>query len=139
MQIHQYMLSKAPPVAQLTPLHPSDDYSTSRDGGAQASSENEVAVAAIEEHPNLVPEPRIVENVREVHMNANEGPLGVTPGFKMSRQVTDVAPSEQQQRLQVRDSKTIEDRLFTLAAIGLTLAIAFLLVKKYMKANGYAI
>lgn len=133
MQIHQYMLSKAPPVPQLTPLHQSDDNSTSRDGGAQASPQNAVAVAAIEEHPNLVPEPRIVENVGEVHMNANTGPLGVTG------QVTDVGPSEQQRRVQVRDSKTIEDRLFTLAAIGLTLAIVFLLVKKYMKANGYAI
>lgn len=134
------MLSKAPPVAQLTPLHPSDDNSTCRDGGAQASPQNTVAVAAIEEHPNLVPEPRIVENVREIHMNANAGPLGVsTAGFRMLRQVTDVGPSEQRRRLQVRDSKTIEDRLFTLAVIGLTLAIAFLLVKKYMKANGYAI
>ncbi|RWR76449.1 ubiquitin-conjugating enzyme E2 32 [Cinnamomum micranthum f. kanehirae] len=132
-EIHQYMLSKAPPVPQLTPLHPSDDNSTSRDGGAQASPQNAIAVAAIEEHPNLVPEPRIVENVGEVHMNANAGPLGVTG------QVTDVGPSEQQRRVQVRDSKTIEDRLFTSAAIGLTLAIVFLLVKKYMKANGYAI
>lgn len=130
------MLSKALLVPQLTPLHPSDDNLSRRDGRAQASPENAVAVAAIEEHPNPIPEPRIVENVREVHVNANAGPLRVsfTAGLKMSSQVQDVGTSEQQGRLEVRGSKTMEDRLFTWAAIGLTLAIAILLVKKYTKA-----
>lgn len=139
MQIHQDMLSTAPPVPQLTSPQSSDDNLHSREGETEGNTENDGAVAAIEEHQNPEPGLRIVEDVHAVHVNANAGPLRVsfTAGLTLSRQVPAVGPSEQQQRLEVRDRKNVDDRLFTWAAVGLTLAIAFLLMKKFMKASGY--
>ncbi|KAJ8620483.1 hypothetical protein MRB53_029012 [Persea americana] len=138
-EIHQDMLSTAPPVPQLTSPQSSDDNLHSREGETEGNTENDGAVAAIEEHQNPEPGLRIVEDVHAVHVNANAGPLRVsfTAGLTLSRQVPAVGPSEQQQRLEVRDRKNVDDRLFTWAAVGLTLAIAFLLMKKFMKASGY--
>ncbi|XP_058082065.1 ubiquitin-conjugating enzyme E2 32 [Magnolia sinica] len=139
-EIHQYMLSKAPPIPQLPPPQPSDENSSDREAEAQTSPENaDGVVAPIEEHPNPQPEPRIMEDVHEVHVNANAGPLQVSfsAGFRLSREVPEAGPSEQLQRADARVQVSADDRLFTWAAVGLTVAIVVLLVKKFLKANGY--
>ncbi|XP_077218805.1 ubiquitin-conjugating enzyme E2 32-like [Tasmannia lanceolata] len=137
-EIHQYMLSKAPAIPQL-PKTTSDEISNNREGEAQINPEIAGAVAGIEEHSDSESEGRIVENLREVRVNANAGPLRVSfsAGFKLSRRVPAAEQGEQAERPEVRVRKPVDDRLFTWAAVGLTVAIVSLLVKKFLKANGY--
>ncbi|XP_043722880.1 ubiquitin-conjugating enzyme E2 32-like [Telopea speciosissima] len=141
-EIHQYMLSKAPPVPQLIPQQISNEPSTSEEGEAESSPQNAGVVAVGEEHPNPEGDDnRMVEDIREVHMNANAGPLRVsfTAGLRVSRQVPVVDPNEQlEQGPEMRVPKPSDDRLFTWAAVGLTVAIVVLLLKKFLKSNGYA-
>ncbi|KAJ4955328.1 hypothetical protein NE237_012111 [Protea cynaroides] len=149
-EIHQYMLSKAPPVPQLSPPQIANESSTSVEGEGEGEAEAEAegspqnaGVAALDEgHQN--PEGdgnRIVEDVHEVRVNANAGPLRVSfsAGLRMSRQVPAVDPNEQPQlRPEVRVQKPSDDRLFTWAAVGLTIAIGVLLLKKFLRSSGYA-
>ncbi|XP_042516156.1 ubiquitin-conjugating enzyme E2 32-like [Macadamia integrifolia] len=141
-EIHEYMLRKAPPVPQLSPLQISNEPSTNEVGEPEGTPQN-AGVVAVGEDPN--PEgdgnQRMVEDVREVHVNANTGPLRVSfsAGLRVSRQVPAADPIEQaQERAEVRVQKASDDRLFTWAAVGLTIAIVVLLLKKFLRSSGYA-
>ncbi|KAL5983539.1 Ubiquitin-conjugating enzyme E2 32 [Asimina triloba] len=138
-EIHQHMRGRAPPVPQLSP-QPSVENTNDREGEThmipEASTE---AITAVVENHNPQPEPRVVEDVREVHMNANAGPLRVSfsAGLKVSRQAAAEAGPSEVQRASADVRVSLDDRLFTWAAMGLALAIVFLLVKKFLKASGY--
>ncbi|KAF8401327.1 hypothetical protein HHK36_012261 [Tetracentron sinense] len=139
-EIHQYMLSKAPTVPQLSPPQPSSNHSANREDEAQVSPQNAGAVAAGEGHPNPERDDRIVQDMREVHVNANAGPLRVrfSAGLRVSRRMPAANPNEQPlQRLEPRVQKPANDRLFTWAAAGLTIAIACLLLNKFLKSSGH--
>ncbi|XP_068663325.1 ubiquitin-conjugating enzyme E2 32-like [Aristolochia californica] len=130
-EIHQYMLCKALPVPHPSPAPPAEEISSNEVGESQVNSEILEDMAT--EHPNpSEAEPMTVEDVREVRVNADAGPLRVSfsAGFQLTRRMS--AESSSQPRVQKPD-----DRLFTWAAFGLTIAIVVLLVKKFMKANGY--
>ncbi|XP_043711257.1 ubiquitin-conjugating enzyme E2 32-like [Telopea speciosissima] len=141
-EIHEYMLSKAPPVPQLSPAQISNEPSTNEEEEAEGSPQN-AGVVAVDEDPNPEEDGNqtMVEDVREVQVNANAGPLRVSfsAGLRVSRQVPAVDPNEQpQQRAEVRVQKASDDRLFTWAAVGLTIAIVVLLLKKFLRSSGYA-
>lgn len=136
------MLSKAPAVPQI----PST--ATTGNEPSNAASEEERmeipdsnALVPPEQHPHPELEQRIVEDVREVHVNAAAGGirLSFSAGVRLSRRVPAAATDEQVQGNEARVQKPpMDDRLFTWAAIGLTVAIVLLLVKKFLKSQGIA-
>lgn len=136
------MLGKAPPVPDILPTPATDD-TTSVEANTAPNSVTEnasldVATAPIQEPPNPENEPMMVEDVHEVQVNAAAGPLQV--GFRARVSLSRRAPAsqtiEQPQRPVTRAQKPSDDRLFTLAAIGLTIAISILILKKFLKSYG---
>ncbi|KAF5192043.1 hypothetical protein FRX31_018370, partial [Thalictrum thalictroides] len=133
--IHQYMLTKAHPVPQLGAQQTSDEQATNQEVDAVVPQDGDDIVAG-DEQPNPEADDRIVADVREVHVNANAGPLRVSfsAELSVSRHVPATGPSEQVQ--EVRVLQRSDDRLFTWAAVGLTLAIVVLLLKKFLRSSG---
>nr|QXL43045.1 non-canonical ubiquitin conjugating enzyme [Schima superba] len=133
-EIHEYMLSKAPPVPQLNPSQASEEHSTDKENEANQIVQDAGAVAAGEGITNPAVGDRIVEEPHEAPLNVNPRP----EGMGVSRQVHSGPTSEQLlQRPAPRVQKPADDRLFTWAAVGLTIAIVVLLLKKFMKASGH--
>ncbi|OVA02527.1 Ubiquitin-conjugating enzyme [Macleaya cordata] len=139
-EIHQYMLSKAPPVPQPSSQQTSEENSNNIEGEEAQTSQSGDAIAAVAEVlPNPEAEDMILEDVHEVRVNADAGPLSVrfSAGLRVSRRVPAAEAAEQQlQRSEGTVPKPADDRLFTWAAIGLTIAIVFLLLKKFLKSSG---
>lgn len=133
------MLSKAPPVPVPQPgsSDVSEDKPANKEAGVLATSESaELAAAAGEELQNPPASNRIVEEAvpEEISMNANVRP----EAGRAAREVpSSRATAQVQRRPETRVSKPTDDRLFTWAAIGLTLAIVVLLLKKFMKASAH--
>lgn len=131
VQIHEYMLSKAPPVPQLSTC---EERPGNREGEAQASSIDAMVAGAGEGLPAPVGD-RIIEEVQE-DVPASVNPNPVVAGT--SREVPANASGVQlQPKPETRVQKPADDRLFTWAAVGLTIAILVLLLKKFMKSNGH--
>ncbi|GLT32616.1 hypothetical protein SLA2020_072700 [Shorea laevis] len=129
-EIHEYMLSKAPPVPQLPPLQSSEENPTNREGENQAEQEDAGAAVAGDELPHPAGD-RIVEEVQEEPVNAIRGPA-------VARDAPARKPSDPLlQKPEMRLQKPVDDRLFTWAAVGLTIAIVVLLLKKFMKSSGF--
>ncbi|GFZ21733.1 ubiquitin-conjugating enzyme 32 [Actinidia rufa] len=131
-EIHEYMLSRAPPVPQTNPSQVSEENSANKQNEASPSPQDAGVVAAGEGLTNPNVGDRIVEEPHEVPVNVNPRPEGLS----VSRLVR-AGPSTEQllQNPAPRVQKPADDRLFTLAAIGLTIAIVVLLLKKFMKAS----
>lgn len=130
-EIHEYMLSKAPPVPQLSTC---EEQPGNREGEAQASSIDAMVAGAGEGLPAPVGD-RIIEEVQE-DVPASVNPNPVVAGT--SREVPANASGVQlQPKPETRVQKPADDRLFTWAAVGLTIAILVLLLKKFMKSNGH--
>ncbi|KAK9288066.1 hypothetical protein L1049_016512 [Liquidambar formosana] len=133
-EIHEYMLSKAPQVPQLGPTQAPEEQSTNGEAEAEVSPENAGAMASEEGLPNPGVGDRITEDLPEVPANADPNPVGLME----SRQVPAGDSNGQLlQKPEPRVQKPADDRLFTWAAVGLTIAIVVLLLKKFMKASGY--
>ena len=137
LQIHEYMLSKAPPVPQPSPSENSDEHSQKEESKAQASSQNPEVLPGVEEPPDQAGGDRIVEE-RELSANSNPNPSGVGTSREVSSntsrlpQKLDTIVQKPKQEIKVQKS---EERLFTLAAIGLTIAIVILLLKKFVNST----
>lgn len=121
-EIHAYMLSKAPPVPeslkQSSDAHPTENEAEAEGSENAGGDRNIEAPQEAVENPNPNPNPPVVH--REV------------------RQVRAGDPRQQlQHRPAQRVQKPADDRLFTWAAVGLTVAIVFLLLKKLAKSSGY--
>ncbi|KAL9389311.1 hypothetical protein Peur_017916 [Populus x canadensis] len=137
-EIHQYMVGKAPSVPQQNSVQGSEEHPGNNEGEAQAQDAG--VAAAAEELPNpAVGEiqeegERVIEEVHEAPVNVNPSPTGTS----VSREIPARDPSDQLlQRPVTRVQKPADDRLFTWAAVGLTIAIVVLLLKKFMKSSGY--
>ncbi|KAK1292151.1 Ubiquitin-conjugating enzyme E2 32 [Acorus calamus] len=119
-EIHEYMLSKVHPIPQ-PPTPPTLD-----DTPNNAESEGNAAGA--------------IANLHELHVNADASPVRVsfTAGLRLTRRVprSETETSEQPPRPDLVARKP-DDRLFTWAALGLTFAILVLILKKFLKSNGY--
>ena len=137
-QIHQCMLSKAPSVPRQNSVQGSEEHPKNSEGGAWAQDAG--AVASAEKLPNPAVS-EIQEEGERVIKEAHEAPVKVNPsptGTSVSREVPARGSSDQQlQRPVIRVQKPADDRLFTWASVGLTIAIVVLLLKKFMKSSGY--
>ncbi|XP_038988814.1 ubiquitin-conjugating enzyme E2 32-like [Phoenix dactylifera] len=137
-EIHQCMLSRAPPVPQLAPVQTIDERKKNASNEQQISP-NSNTVAATEDHPNPEMERRVVEDVPGVHVDAAAGRLRVSFSAGVSLSTTpQVEASEQPENPVARAQKPMDDRLLTWVALGLTVAIVALLVKKFLKSSGSA-
>ncbi|GFQ01400.1 ubiquitin-conjugating enzyme e2 32 [Phtheirospermum japonicum] len=130
-EIHEYMLSKAQSVPQsdkVSEVQPDNEEKQQK----QQSPQN-VVEENIETLPNPAENDEIIEALNEMPSNANV--------VQASQSVPAVPSTVQQQQLQKPEprvvAKSADDRLFTWAAFGLTIAIVVLLLKKFLKANGY--
>jgi len=120
------MLSKVPPVPETNPSQAvSEEESTNKEEETNQVIQEGIGIAAVEGGENPQVENRVVE---EAPLNANLR-LEIAD---MGRQVQAAPPTAQ-----VADSRGTDDRLFTWAAAGLTIAIIVLLLKKFIKASGY--
>ncbi|CAH9108539.1 unnamed protein product [Cuscuta europaea] len=127
-EIHEYMLSKTSliPLETTPTALPSEEPTTNEDGDAQEITAQNTTESA---------EDGIVEAQEEV-------PLVAHPVQTSSRVVVPSSHHHvQHARLhkpEVRvSSRQADDRMFTWAAVGLTIAIIVLVLKKFMKANGH--
>ncbi|XP_027331230.1 ubiquitin-conjugating enzyme E2 32 [Abrus precatorius] len=128
-EIHEYMLSKAPPVPQHIPSQASEEQSKTEEAESQINPQNPEVLPAGDGIPDHVGD-RIVEE-QELPVNANPNPAGLEAPTENPSSVSS------NQLLQKSDTRVqkLDDRLFTLAAIGLTIAIVFLLLKKFVKST----
>lgn len=137
-EIHQYMLSKAPPVPQLSSPQGSDENPTNAEVLLQADMQN-VGAADVQAPSDPTVGDRIAEEVHEAPANA-EAPVNADPNHMGARVASEVARNPSNQPLQkplTRVQKPGDDRLLTWAAIGLTIAILVLLLKKFIKSSGH--
>ncbi|KAF3950717.1 hypothetical protein ACB098_02G060100 [Castanea mollissima] len=134
-EIHEYMLSKAPPVPQVHSPQASEEQPTNTDGEAQANLQNAGTIPTGEvQNPPVAVGDRIVEEVQEVPVNTDTSPANV----RASREVPSSGLADQLlQKPENRAHKAADDRLFTWAAVGLTIAIVVLLLKKFLKSSGH--
>ncbi|PON64970.1 Ubiquitin-fold modifier-conjugating enzyme [Parasponia andersonii] len=135
LQIHEYMLSKAPPVPQLSPSEAPEEQ-PSKEGDAQVSSQNGEAAPDADGLPAPPVRDSVVEERREqeVPADTNLGPARATASLGVP---SNGSSNQVLQRRGTRVPKAADDRLFTWAAVGLTIAIMVLLLKKFMKSSGH--
>ncbi|GMI72114.1 ubiquitin-conjugating enzyme 32 [Hibiscus trionum] len=135
-EIHEYMLSKTPHVPQHSPSQSSEEHPTEREGEAEANQQDSPTLDAGIEHPNqAVVGDRVVEEQPVAPGNAYPFPAYT----RLVREIPAGGPSNQPlQRQEMRVQRpAVDDRLFTWAAVGLTIAILVLLFKKFIKSSGY--
>ncbi|KAK9068350.1 hypothetical protein SSX86_012461 [Deinandra increscens subsp. villosa] len=131
-EIHEYMISKAPPVPKPNSLESSEQPPAVTEQSCETPANTNTEIAEHEE---------------QEHEGQNEVPLHENSEAESSRRVSEqVAPvippatlnvPAVVQQHQPMVQKPADDRLFTWAAVGLALAIAVLLLKKLMKASGH--
>ncbi|KFK36126.1 hypothetical protein AALP_AA4G081100 [Arabis alpina] len=132
-EIHQYMLSKTPSVPKPN-LQECNETPADSDGQSQTKPQD--AAAAISESDNATGE-NVIDQITEeaaqtVLPEANavaEDPRGETENRLVRRQ--------EQQTVVRAAQKPADDRLFTWAAVGLTIAIMVLLLKKFVRSSGH--
>ncbi|KAG6515986.1 ubiquitin-conjugating enzyme E2 32-like [Zingiber officinale] len=134
-EIHQYLLGKVPPVPQL--IEDTLGEGSSLEDTHEVPISSDVAAPTQEPH---APEPDgAVEDVREVHVNAAAGSvrLSFSAGVRLTRrapaELLNEQPVEHDSRVQ---KPSIDDRMFTFAAIGLAIAILVLVAKKLLRSYG---
>ncbi|KAK7363489.1 hypothetical protein VNO77_05633 [Canavalia gladiata] len=138
-EIHEYMLSKAPPVPQHSPSQASEEQSRIEEAEAQVILQNPEALPAGDAIPDQAGD-RIVEE-QELPVNANPTSAGVespteNPSSDSSNQLLQKSDTGVQNlKPGTKVVQKPDDRLFTLAAIGLTIAIVVLLLKKFIKST----
>ncbi|CAI9779727.1 unnamed protein product [Fraxinus pennsylvanica] len=131
-EIHEYMLSRVPAVPQENTTKASEVPNDNKEHESQGSARNASSEIIEEFLPNPAVDDGIVEEPNETSSNAN--------AVQTSQPVSVANSIEQQQLLhkpEARHSKPAADRFLTYAAVGLTVSIVVLLLKKFMKANGY--
>ncbi|CAL0334456.1 unnamed protein product [Lupinus luteus] len=136
-EIHEYMLSKATSAPLDNPTQAPEEHPRNEEVEAQDNSHNPEGSPA-EEVPDQAGD-RIVEE-QEVPANANPS------GVEIPREVQSTASRNQvlqTSETRVQNPKPAtrvqkpDDRLFTLAAVGLTVAIVVLLLRKFIKSTEY--
>ncbi|PIN23237.1 Ubiquitin--protein ligase [Handroanthus impetiginosus] len=128
-EIHEYMLSKAPPAPQG---NPDPEAETGKQGSEeQPSPQNDVIEHTTETHPLPAEHHEIIEEPNETPSNAH---IAQASGSVSAGPTVEEQPLNKQETIV---HKQADDRLFTWAAFGLTIAIVVLLLKKFLKANGY--
>lgn len=126
------MLSKAPPVPQLSdsPAPKEDNSHAKAEGCSHAELEGQATTPGDEpmNQPTSGEQPQLIPANAGGNYLEEEQP---------SREPPARASGNQQQQQQMRGQRPADDRLFTLAAVGLALAIMVLLLKKFIKSSGH--
>ncbi|KAK7332697.1 hypothetical protein VNO80_29452 [Phaseolus coccineus] len=137
-EIHEYMLSKAPPVPQPSATEASEEHPGNEEAEALVDSPNPESLPAGERIPDQEGD-GIVE---EQDVLANANPAGVEVSGEIQSNVSrNELPQKLDTTARVHNTKPEtrvqkpDDRLFTLAAIGLAIAIVVLLLKKFIKST----
>ncbi|OMO53539.1 Ubiquitin-conjugating enzyme, E2 [Corchorus capsularis] len=136
-EIHEYMLSKAPPVPQLSSSQATKEQAGNSDGEAEVNQQDSVTVAAGDGMPNQAEGDRVLEEEPVAPAIAMADPLPAEIRLVARGFPPPVLTNQQVQRPQTRVQKSSDDRLLTWAAIGLTIAILVLVFKKFMKSSGH--
>ncbi|CAH2053507.1 unnamed protein product [Thlaspi arvense] len=137
-EIHHYILSKATVVPKPTPLECNQAASTESEAQSQAAPQEAITVS--EERPiattDSVSDDQIIEEAPEaVSIAAN---VSTTAGAIATVEIAAKASGSGEQTMVRRAAqKPVDDRLFTWAAVGLTIAIVVLLLKKFIRSSGY--
>uniref|UniRef100_A0A1D1Z6T1 Ubiquitin-conjugating enzyme E2 32 n=1 Tax=Anthurium amnicola TaxID=1678845 RepID=A0A1D1Z6T1_9ARAE len=114
---------------------------------AQVNHVTPSAVAAMDEVPNQnidfggpEVEQRIMEDARVVRLNVGSGWLRVSfsAGVTLTRRMPNLEPTGQPPVSIARVQKHADQQLLTYAAVGLTIAIVVLLVRKFIKSSDLA-
>jgi ubiquitin-conjugating enzyme E2 J1 len=121
------MLSKAPPVPQLSQTETSEDHPRPEEAESQVSFPNPEAV-------DQVGNEIVEEQVVPANANPAETEASRENQSSVSRNQLDTRVQNLQPQTTVQKPKP-DDRLFTWAAIGLTIAIVVLLLKKFIKST----
>ncbi|KAL1194707.1 Ubiquitin-conjugating enzyme E2 32 [Cardamine amara subsp. amara] len=134
-EIHQYMLSKTTSAPKPNPQE--CNKTPSIDSDAQSQTKPQDATPVISE-PDTVAEESVVDQLAEGSAQA------VLPGANAAVEVAvgdsgNVLVRRQEHRTSVvrTAQKQGDDRLFTWAAVGLTIAIVVLLLKKFVRSSGH--
>eukprot|EP01018_Ginkgo_biloba_P013877 Gb_31982 [translate_table: standard] len=139
-EIHEYMLKKGPPVPQLCTVTDNAAAHEQSEPSEDVVEANAVTAATAEQQE--VEEPDIPGNVHELRVDANAGPLRVriSAGLRLSTRPLDADTEMGQREQEVRNNPATlrqqtlhDDRGLTLLAVGLSMAIIALLVKKFLK------
>lgn len=135
------MLSKAPPVPQALPNVPNEESNQlpapdSSGENADKVDEGDNTSGPMSGSPSGLPVPESESGVAE---NTGEGPVVEVanrhvPEASRRENIPTVPSSLQNPAVAIQKPK--HDRLLTLAAFGLTLAIMALVIKKFFKING---
>ena len=152
VQIHEAMIKTLPPVPELPPANMESAEAVEED-----DDDEECEEAPVVEEPERGD--AVVENVHEVNVNANAGPLSVSfsAGFRLATRapaapVADAADAQPQQQLQADHTRAVpgpgttaqvrpvvqqppSDSTLTILAIALTVAILALIIKKLMRSQ----
>lgn len=88
LQIHEHMMEKLPPVPELPLTNGTGDAGETEELGDDTEEAEEEEDDEVEEIPmgEEVARDAVVENVHEVHVNANAGPIAVSfsAGFRLA-------------------------------------------------------
>ncbi|GAU27751.1 hypothetical protein TSUD_215620 [Trifolium subterraneum] len=132
-EIHEYMLSKAPPVPELSHRETSEDHPRPEDAESQVSSPNPEALPE-EEGIDQIGNDIVEEQLVPANANPTETEASRENQSSVSRNQLDMRVQNLLPQTTVQKPKP-DDRLFTWAAIGLTIAIVVLLLKKFIKST----
>nr|XP_043605885.1 ubiquitin-conjugating enzyme E2 32 [Erigeron canadensis] len=138
-EIHEYMISKAPAVPQPSSEEASVE-SPPVTTELVAGEETPMSAQNITTEIGGQEEQQLEEN-HEVPANENTEPEGPRVSMQAATAVPSASSSvhtvEPPQQQLARVQRPADDRLFTWAAVGLTIAIVVLILKKFMKASGH--
>ncbi|CAA0382699.1 unnamed protein product [Arabidopsis thaliana] len=138
-EIHQYILSKATVVPKPLPLECSQVPSIVSEAHSQV--EPQEAITVVEERSIATTDTIVDDQIIEETAEAVNTAASVVPAAAPlpAVEVAVKASVSGEQRMARRAAqKPVDDRLFTWAAVGLTIAIMVLLLKKFIKSNGYS-
>ncbi|KAK8446086.1 hypothetical protein SEVIR_9G433100v4 [Setaria viridis] len=137
-EIHEQMLTKAPPVPQALPNGPNDESNqlpAADSFGEHADKADEGgSVSGSSDLTEPQSESGVAENTAEPPVAEVTNPHLPEASHRENIPRVPLAP----QNPVVAIQKPKHDRLLTLAAFGLTLAIMALVIKKFLKINGLA-
>ncbi|XP_023634404.1 ubiquitin-conjugating enzyme E2 32 isoform X2 [Capsella rubella] len=135
-EIHQYMLTKIPSAPKPNPEECNKTPLADSDG--QSLTKPQDAATVISE-PDTVAEESVADQIAE------EAAQTILPGGNAALEVTDgdsrngLVRRQEQHTSVVRTAQRVgDDRLLTWAAVGLTIAIVVLLLKKFVRSSGHA-
>ncbi|XP_010465730.1 PREDICTED: ubiquitin-conjugating enzyme E2 32 [Camelina sativa] len=138
-EIHHYILSKATVVPKAIPLECNQTPST--DTVAQSQTEPQEAITVVEELSIATTDTIVADQIIEETPEAVTAAANVVPAAAAltAVEVADRASVSGEQTTVTRRAaqKPVDDRLFTWAAVGLTIAIVVLLLKKFIRSSGY--